>query len=47
MFPKETITLIRDCGCEKGCRHKVVQVTLEYIMPKEELNDFLTDFRRQ
>lgn len=46
MFPNETIALIRDCQCEKGCQHKIVHVTLEYIMPKEELNDFLEDFNQ-
>jgi len=44
MFPEERITQVRDCGCEKGCRHKVVIVTQEFIIPIEALNDFIKDF---
>jgi hypothetical protein len=45
MFPEETITQIRDCRCEKGCQHKVVHVTQEFIVHKDELDDFIAEFK--
>jgi hypothetical protein len=44
MFPKETITLIKDCGCEKGCQHKVIHVTQEFIIHKDDLDEFISDY---
>jgi len=41
---KEYITLIRDCGCESACQHKIVSITHDIMLHKDELNDFLKEF---
>jgi hypothetical protein len=45
MFPKETITLIKDCGCEKGCQHKVIHVTQEFVILKDVRGEFISDYK--
>jgi hypothetical protein len=41
----ERVTKVRDCGCEKGCQHKIVSVTQDYMVHISELAEFLEDFK--
>jgi hypothetical protein len=43
----ERVTMVRDCGCEKGCQHKVVSVTQDYLVHISELEVFLQEFNVQ
>jgi len=40
----ERVTMVRDCGCEKGCQHKVVSITQDYVVHISELEGFLQEF---
>ena len=40
----ERVTMVRDCGVEKGCRHKIVSVTQGFLVHISELEVFLEDF---
>jgi hypothetical protein len=40
----ERVTMDRDCGCEKGCQHKIVSVTQDFLVHISELEVFLEDF---
>ena len=40
----ERVTMVRDCGCEKGCQHKIVSVTQDFLVHISELEVFLEDF---
>ena len=39
----ERVTMVRDCGCEKGCKHKIVSVTQDFIIHKDQLDEFIKE----
>ena len=42
---EERITGIKDCNCERGCQHKIVTVSQDYIVHRDELNEFINEFK--
>ena len=42
---EERITVIKDCNCERGCQHKIVTVSQDYIVHRDELNEFISEFK--
>ena len=44
MHFKERVTMVKNCGCEKGCQHKIVSVTQYFMVYLYELEAFLETF---
>jgi hypothetical protein len=43
MQNNERVTMVRDCGCEPGCEHKIVSVTEDFTIHKGQLEDFIKE----